>query len=155
MSAHTVTSRLSIWGIPKHCTTHKLWNFIDRIHHPQRNRNNAHRTKNDYQPTDDCTLSRLWGEYFNTENTHSPYICMALKLTEGVSRSPVSSWKLISTLSCRWEGIRREVKRINDTTPPQFSICARAQSDRHLACVCQRVCVYWFNVCLAFSERWH
>lgn len=83
-----------------------------------------------------------------------------MELLEGILRSLVSSCKLVSKLSCRWEEIRNGERKscdrgINDTTLPLFSICALAPSDRHLACVRAWVCVYWFNVCLALSDRWH
>jgi len=71
---------------------------------------------------------------------HGVSLDLFVELLEGILRSLISSCKLVTGLSYRWEETRNGEKKrcdrgINDTTLPLFSICALAPSDRHLACV--------------------
>lgn len=88
---------------------------------------------------------------------HGVSLDLFVELLEGILRSLISSCKLVTGLSYRWEETRNGEKKrcdrgINDTTLPLFSICALAPSDRHLACVRASVCIDLMSVSLSLID---
>lgn len=89
---------------------------------------------------------------------HGVSLDLFVELLEGILRSLISSCKLVTGLSYRWEETRNGEKKrcdrgINDMTTSVQHLCP--STIWQTSGMCASECVYWFNVCLALSDRWH